>query len=147
MNLVAPISSLMSTKLVAVTPEASLLEVQTLMNEHNIHHLPVVEFRKIIGMISSSDFLHFLRGFSNNSYDSFVEETRLKRWKAREIMTDKLGKVSSTDPIRTAVDIFTENRFHALPVVDDDQLVGIITTHDIVKAVANEPINLEDYKS
>ena len=145
MNLVAPIANFMTTQLITVMPETPLLEVQKLMKENNIHHLPVVEFRKIVGMISNSDFLHFLRGFSTNSYDSFVEETRLKRWTARDIMTDKLGKVSSQDPIRTAVDIFVANRFHALPVVDNEELVGIITTQDIIKAVANESIKLKDY--
>ncbi len=136
----------MSSQLITVSPDTPLLEVQTLLKENNIRHLPVVEFRKIVGMISQSDFLYFLRGFSNNSYDSFVEETRLKRWTARDIMTKKMGKVSSDDTVRTAVDIFEKNRFHALPVVDNDELVGIITTHDIIKAVANEPVNLQDYK-
>ena len=68
-------------------------------------------------------------------------------WKVKDIMTQGLAKVDSKEPIRTALNLFKLNRFHALPVVDNDELVGMVTTFDIIDAIAKEPIALEDYKT
>ena len=70
----------------------------------------------------------------------------MRAWKAEDIMTSKLAKVESTDPIRTALEVFKTNRIHALPVEENHELVGIITTYDIICALAEEPIHLDDYK-
>ena len=51
-----------------------------------------------------------------------------------DVMTTKLAKLSQHDKIGTAAEIFLDNRFHALPVVKDDNiLIGIITSHDVLK--------------
>ncbi len=145
MNIMFPVSRLMSTDLVTVNPDTPLTEVRKLMDQHEIHHLPVVEFRRIVGLISKTDLLHFLHGFTQNPHEEVMEAVRLKRWTAKEIMTTKLGKVQPNDTIRTALDIFKINRFHALPVVEGEELVGILTTHDIIRALADSPIALSDY--
>jgi acetoin utilization protein AcuB len=146
MNVLAPISTIMTTKLIAVNPDDSLAEVRDIFEKHNIHHLPVVRYKKIIGMVSKTDFVHFLHGFKGNEMDRFIDETRLRSWKVEEIMTKGLAKVDSKEPIRTALEVFKVNRFHALPVVDDDELVGIITTFDIIKILSDEPVPLENYQ-
>lgn len=146
MNLIAPVSSIMTKNVIAVTPEDDLLKVKEVFDNYSIHHLPVVKFKELVGIISKTDFLHFLHGFKGNDVDKFLDETRLKAWKAEEIMTRGLAKVDSTEPIRTILDVFLINRFHAIPIVDNDELVGIVTTYDIIKALAEEPITLEDYK-
>ena len=123
--------------------------MQDIFNKHNIHHIPVVRYKNIVGIISKTDFERFLhrtpKGAGNG--DSLIESTRLDTWKVRDIMTDRLAKVDSKEPIRTALDLFRLNRFHALPVVDNNELVGIVTTFDIIDAIAGEPVKLEDYKT
>lgn len=146
MNIVAPVSTIMSTRLVTVTPEDNLEKVRACFEENNIHHLPVVRYKQIVGIISSTDFNHFLRGFTRNEHDSLLEGVRLRAWKAQDIMTEGLAKVESNDPIRTTLEVFKTNRIHALPVEENGQLVGIITTYDIISALAEEPIRLIDYK-
>jgi acetoin utilization protein AcuB len=147
MNLIAPVSSIMTKKVIAVTPEDNLLRVKEIFDTHNIHHLPVVRYKQIVGIISKTDFLYFLHGFKGNDLDRFIDETRLKAWKAEEIMTKGLAKVDPDEPIRTVVDLFLINRFHAIPVVNnEDELLGIVTTYDVIKALSQEPITLEDYK-
>lgn len=146
MNIVAPVSSIMSTRLITVNPDDNLEKVKTCFEENNIHHLPVVRYKRIIGIISSTDFNHFLRGFTRNEHDSLLESVRLRAWKAEDIMTEGLAKVETTDPIRTALEVFKTNKVHALPVEENNELVGIVTTYDIICALAEEPIQLEDYK-
>jgi len=146
MNILAPISSIMTKKVIAVVPDDTLADVKKLFDDKKIHHLPVVRYKEIVGIISKSDFLHFMHGFKGNDMDKFIDETRLLSWKAEEIMTKGLAKVDSSEPIRTALDVFLVNRFHAIPVVDGEELVGIITTLDIIDALAKEPVKLEDYK-
>jgi len=146
MNVIAPISTIMTSKLMTVSPDDSLMEVKEIFDHHKIHHIPVVRFKRIEGIVSKTDFLHFLHGFKSNDMDKFIDETRLRSWRAEEIMTKGLAKVESTDPIRTALEVFLVNRFHAIPVVDNDELVGIVTTFDIIKAIESEPIPLENYK-
>lgn len=145
MNVLSPVSTIMTTRLKAVNPEDSLERVKAIFDEFSIHHIPVVRYKEIVGLISKSDFLHFLKGFVQNDMDKFIEQTRLKTWTAKEIMTVKLAKIESSEPIRTALELFKINRFHALPVVDDGELVGIITTYDIIAQLAGEPVPLENY--
>jgi CBS domain-containing protein len=147
MNLLAPVSTLMSSNLITVNPEDTLEKVKTIFDENNIRHIPVVRFQKIIGIISLTDFNHFLHGYTHNQTDELLETSRLSAWKAEDIMTKGLGKVEPTDRIRTVVDIFKMNRFHALPVVENEELVGIITVQDIINALADEPVTLDDYKN
>jgi acetoin utilization protein AcuB len=147
MNILAPISTIMTKKVIAVSPDESLAVVKEIFEKHNLHHLPVARYKTIVGMISKTDLLHFLHGFKSNDMDKFIDETRLRAWKAEEIMTKGLAKVDSKEPIRTVLDVFLVNRFHAIPVVDEDELVGIITTFDIIRALANEPVRLEDYQA
>lgn len=146
MNILAPISTIMTTKVIAVNPDDTLAHVRDVFENNNIHHLPVVRFKQIVGMISKIDFVHFLHGFKGNEMDKFIDETRLRSWKAEEIMTKGLAKVDSKEPIRNVLEVFLVNRFHAIPIVDESELVGIVTTFDLIKMIANEPVTLEDYK-
>jgi acetoin utilization protein AcuB len=140
MNIFAPISSLMTghKQLVTVNPEDSLMHVKEIFETHSFHHIPVVRFHEIVGIISKSDFEHFLGGATLYQSDRLLRENRLKREKAQDIMTTRMGKVESTDRINVALEIFNLNRFHALPVVDNGELMGIITTYDILKALSAE---------
>jgi acetoin utilization protein AcuB len=138
MDVRAPISTIMTQNLITINPEDSLEMVKEIFEKNNIHHIPVVRFKKIVGIVSKSDFLHFVRGYSNNEEDEFFNASRLRAYRAEQIMTTRLGKVESTDRIAVALEVFKTNLFHAIPVVDNDELVGIITTHDIIKTLAEE---------
>lgn len=138
MNAYAPISTIMVTDLVTVNPEDNLLSVKKIFESHKFHHLPVVRFKKIVGIISKNDFEHFTGGLSHHGDDHAVNERRLERAKVEDIMTKGIGKLEPEDRINVALEIFSKNWFHALPVVKNDELVGIVTTQDVIKAVLDE---------
>lgn len=146
MNVLQPVSTIMSSELITANPSDKLEVIQQIFENNNIHHIPIVRHLEIVGIISKSDFLNYLHGFRHNKTDDLLEAARLSAWKAEEIMTEKLAKVEHTDPIRIALEVFKLNRFHAIPVMDEEQLVGIVTTYDIIDAIASEPIGLSDYQ-
>ncbi len=137
MNIMAPVSTVMTTKLHTVNPKDKLSIVKEIFDKHRIHHLPVVRYKTIVGIISKTDLLHFLKGASHiDGYENMLNEARLHNYTADEIMTTGMAKLSSTDRIAVAVEVFKENLFHAIPVVDDGELVGILTTYDIISALS-----------
>lgn len=145
MNVLKPIASIMTRKLVTVTPQDPLDRVRDIFQEHNIHHIPVVRYKEILGILSKSDFLFFLQGFTESEKAKHAEDRRLRARSAEDIMSRELTTIDSRDPIRRALELFRENRFHAIPVLEEDELVGIVTTHDIIKAWFDDPVTLEDY--
>jgi len=146
MNVLAPVSSIMTTDLITVSGQDKLAVVKKIFDENKIHHVPVVRYKKILGLISNIDLLYFLKGLSKNSYENILNDIRLKNYMAEEIMTTGLATLKPTDRINVALRIFKENRFHAIPIVDEEELVGILTTYDIIKALSNDKATLEDYK-
>ena len=136
MNLLSPVSEIMTTKLHTLTPSASIADAGELFDNHKIHHIPVAIDGKLVGIVSMSDYLFFRRGFLDNHEDEKLEQIRMNNYELTHIMTKGLATLESTSRINVALEIFKENIFHAIPVVDDDVLVGIITTHDIISNLA-----------
>lgn len=142
MNVLAPVKTLMTTNLITVNPGDKLVKIKEVFENNKIHHIPVVSYKQIVGMVSKTDFVYFMRGFSRNEEDRFVNEARLRAYKAEDIMTKGLAKLTPNQRINVALEIFLENRFHAIPVIDETkgELVGLVTTFDIIKALAGEEV-------
>lgn len=145
MNVLAPVKSIMTEQLITVNPGDKLKVVKEVFGTYNIHHLPVVRYKQLVGLISKTDFWAFMRSFRETEEDRFVNEARLRAYKAEDLMTEGLAKLSPEDRINVALELFLVNRFHAIPVVEEDSndLVGIVTTFDIIKALAAEEVTAE----
>lgn len=138
MDLRKPISSIMSTNLQTVTPDQSMGVVKKIIDDNQIHHVPVVVENVLLGIVSEDDLLYFLRNLDKESNESYINDLRLKNYKVEEIMTKNLTTLRPDDPIKNALIIFRDNTFNALPIVEDDQLVGMITTYDIIVALLEQ---------
>jgi acetoin utilization protein AcuB len=135
MNLFNPISSIMTKNPICIGANESLAVAEKLFRDHKIHHLPVIAEGKLVGMVSKSDYLFFRHGFSHED-NKAEDEVRLNNYTAKDIMTKKLAKMDPDDKINVALEVFRENLFHAIPVVSDDRIVGIVTTFDILENLA-----------
>lgn len=145
MNLLHPVSEIMTRNPVTVSPDDQLIKIDHIFKEHKFHHVPVVEEGKLVGIVSKSDFLFFKRGFNESQTMERMEEVRMRNYTARDIMTKGIAKLSSSDKINVALEIFKVNIFHALPIVDDGKLVGIITTLDIITKLAEDKGAINEY--
>lgn len=143
MNLLAPVSTIMTKDLITLGPEDNLKKVQEIFESKNIHHLPVVDKGRLTGMLSKSDYLFFRKGFVNDEAENELDQMRLKTSKVKEVMTDRLAKLEPQDRIQAAVEVFKENLFHAIPVVEDGYLRGIVTTLDIINHLSRDISNSE----
>lgn len=148
MNLLAPISTIMTSKVTTVSPDEPLTTIKAIFDERKFHHIPVTKDKKMVGLISKQDFLYFLHGFIDKKDGvNVLGLDALNTAKAEDIMTKGLASLEPDSRINVALEIFKENLFHALPVVDKNgNLAGIITTYDIIRRLSHDPVTLKDYK-
>lgn len=138
MKFTAPVSEYMTRKLITVVPGDPMSVVKEIFETQRIHHIPVVRYKTLVGLISKSDLLHFIRGMETTPYDQLVETGRFNHYKVEDIMTTGIATLESTERLNVALQLFNENLFHAIPIVDNGELVGMLTTHDIIKMLVEE---------
>lgn len=146
MNLLAAVSTIMATDLITLGPEDNIKKVEDLFLNNNIHHIPIEKGGRLVGMVSKSDYLYFKRGFNENSLEQKWDLFRLKSHTVDEIMTEKLAVMAPDEKINVAIEIFKSNILHAIPIVKSDRLVGLVTTLDIIKHLADDKETVKEYK-
>jgi acetoin utilization protein AcuB len=141
MNPNISISAIMTTDTISVKTTDTLPAIEKIFKQFRIHHLPVVDkANSVVGIISKTDVLTFLKKLSLNSSGKAYSQFIASNSTAEEIMTPEPIVVDPDDSIGLAADIFLVNTLHALPVVEDNRLVGIITTHDLLKYAFAEAV-------
>ena len=130
-----PVRTIMVSHVLTVPPEATMTEVVALFKANNVHHIPVVDQGRVLGMISASDYHrlehHFTRFKSQKAEE--MNTAIFSSLLANEVMTTPVATIRATDTVQFAADIFKENLFHALPVVDEQKrIVGILTPYDLM---------------
>jgi len=124
----------MTRNVVTVTRETSVLHVRNLLREKNINQVPVVEGKKVIGIITDGD----IRENSASPASALaVHELNylLSEMKAGDIMTRNPLTASPETPVEEAAKILNENNIGCLPVVKNGELAGIITTCDMLNVL------------
>jgi Predicted transcriptional regulator, contains C-terminal CBS domains len=89
--------------------------------------------------------LFFIRGFTSDRDDKRMNGLRLRAFKANDIMTSGLATMEPDEKINIALEVFKENLFHAIPIVEAGKLVGIVTTFDIIVHVADDLETVKKY--
>jgi len=138
MNLLGPVSTIMTPSPITLPPSATIGEAAKIFDTRKVHHIPIAIDDTLLGIVSMSDYLFFRRGFLDDRDDEKIESIRMNNYEVSFIMTKGLATMESTERINVALDIFKENLFHAIPIVDAGSLVGILTTHDIIINLAKD---------
>ncbi len=130
----------MTTEVRTLGPNDTMDKVQDIFRKYNIHHIPIVKNGKIVGIISQTDYLKVLHGFTlfKTQKSELYNNAILRSLLTSEVMTKQVATLHPDDTIEVAAGFFKENLFHALPIVDDEgDLVGIITTYDLINLAFN----------
>ena len=117
-----PLSSIMTRNVITAGPNDKLSVARDIFMRDRVHHLPIVDGRKLVGILTTYDLFKF-QGHNGN-YDTA---------KIRDIMTTHLATLEPDDKVGSAAELFLENLFHAVPVVKDGDLLGIVTSFDVLK--------------
>jgi CBS domain-containing protein len=126
------VSKIMTKNLVKLNVSDSLSKAEALFKKNKIKHLPVVSGDKIVGMLSLSDLLRISFADATNDSGNYVESTVYDMFSLEQVMTSKVVCVKSDDTIKEVAEILAREHFHALPVIEHDKLIGIITSTDII---------------
>ena len=135
MNELVP--AIMTTNVVTLGPDNTLQEAREILLDKRIHHLPIVDGTKLVGMITTWDI--FKLGKSAEDYG---------KMKIRELMTTRLATLDPEQHIGDVAETLLEHLFHAVPIVNDHrELLGIVTATDVLRYEYRKeyPANLEKF--
>ena len=128
----APISMIMTEDVITLKKTDSLETAEHLFKRHKIRHIPVVSGNTIIGMLSYTDLLRL--SFVDLTSDEDSEDVMVySMFTIEQVMKRNIVTVTSSNSIKEVAEILAVREFHALPVVDNNGLIGIVTTTDLIK--------------
>ena len=114
-----------SSEVWSVAPDASVYDALNLMSEKNVGALPVVEGEKLVGVISERDYARKVILKEKSSLNTPVSD----------IMTPRVFSVQLGEKMTEAMALMSEKRVRHIPVMDGEQLVGIISIGDVLKEI------------
>ena len=127
------VSSIMNKPVVTLQAEDNLKRVRDTFDTHPTDYIPILREGDFLGIIHKTDFKFFMAGLVLHGDDYAVNNFRLQRIQAQEIMTTSEDIVQSDTPIESAIKLFSEHHFKALPVLEGKVLVGVVTPFDILQ--------------
>ncbi|WP_298499455.1 CBS domain-containing protein [uncultured Algibacter sp.] len=128
-----PISMIMTQDVITLKKTDNLETAEQLFKHHKIRHIPVVSGELIIGMLSYTDLLRLSFADVTNDNDSSADLMVYNTFTIGQVMKRSIETVSSSNSIKEVAEVLATKEFHALPVVDNNKLVGIVTTTDLIK--------------
>ena len=133
-----PISNIMTPNPIVLNLNDGLAQAEYFFKKYKMRHLPVVKGDQILDIISMTDLA---RISSVDSYDpdNFSIDTSIyELFSVEQIMVRNPKCIDLDLKIKEAAQQFLEAEYHALPVVDDNKLVGILTTTDLIHYLLNQ---------
>lgn len=123
------ITTIMTKNVVCVSPNQDILDVKHIYEKKEFHHhIPVLENDKLVGMVSLVDFMYHISGAGLSD-----ENAVYKKLKVKDIMTPNPFSMSAESTIEEVAQVLTEGNYRAVPIVQQESIVGIVSTADIIK--------------
>jgi acetoin utilization protein AcuB len=130
------VRDIMTTNVITITSDTYVLDAERIMEQNKIGRLPVVDNGKLVGIVTKNDVLKASPTSTTptNQRHLFYLMSKLS---VKEIMKTKILKISPDTPIEKAIAIAQKNKVGSLPVVEGDEVVGILTTNDAFYKILN----------
>lgn len=126
----------MTSRVVTVDMDDRIPVLQNILSQAGFHHLLVVEEGKLQGVISDRDLLRTLSPFLDTEIESARDKETAQR-PAHQVMTRSPIIVSPDSTVKEALSLMLTHDISCLPVLEGDDIVGIFTIHDGVRALIN----------
>lgn len=120
--IVVLVNEIMTRRVLTVTSDASLADARRLLEQHRIRHLPVMRDGRLVGVVSDRD----LR--SAHAADA-------RHATVGDVMTPRPMTIGPRTRIEEAARLLVAHKIGGLPVVDGNELVGIVTGDDLLRAL------------
>lgn len=126
------VSEIMSKQVIKIDHKSSIKEAIDILKDYSVRHLPVMDGNNLVGIISKNDVdkVKFLESY-------LKENGNLPSLAIDQIMTKSVNTVQHDDTIREAGEILSLMSYHALPVMDGENVVGIVTSTDFILHLLN----------
>jgi acetoin utilization protein AcuB len=129
----------MAREVTTLSPGDTAANALALCRERRIRHLPVLEDGRLVGIVSDRDLRSATPAFGDPARSAALSEVRVGDVMAREVVT-----ADPDDPIDEAANTMRERRINCLPVLEGGELVGIVTSSDVMESLvyllgAHEP--------
>lgn len=135
----------MTTNVITCTPETLVVDAQKIMQEHDIHRLPVMEGDKIVGIVTRTK-LRDVAPSPATSLSIWELNYLLAKMKVKEVMEKNVISCTPETTIEDSAIIAKSHRVGALPVLENGKLVGIITLTDVMNIFV-EVLGIEKHNS
>lgn len=144
------LQDIMTTDVVCATPDMTIRDAMELLTERHISGAPVLDGGKVVGIFSSTDLLTLLTELNDSSASLTFRRRRgrptpLEDITVDEVMTRKVKSLPPLCSIDEAATIMVEKQIHRILVMQDDELLGIVSTSDVARAVADHRIRTRTY--
>ena len=133
-----PVSDIMTKEVITVSRSDELETAELLFKKQHIRHIPVVQGETIIGMLSYTDLLRISFADAVDEDESTVDTIVYNMFTIEQVMAKNVISVTSETSIKEVAQILAKREFHAIPVVDDGKLVGIVTTTDLINYLLDQ---------
>ena len=132
------VRDLMTGTVYSLMPRDDLFAAQSLMDEHNVRHIPVVDQdQDLVGLITMRDLLRAANPGDEELPLEMVEAHKHAVHVA-ELMTEEVATVSPDDNLQETARLMLDNKFGCVPVVQGSRLAGILTEADFVRYFARD---------
>ena len=132
-----PLTKVMSTELITVHDGEPVSRLRKIFEDHQIHHVPVVSGDEVIGIVTSTDFMRISFGEFGNQDARNLDAVLDHTYKMHDVMVKNPVTIPKSSTVREAAKALGTGDFHALPVVEDNKLVGIVTSTDLLNFLAD----------
>lgn len=142
------VKDLMTRDVLTVAPNTSVREAAELLSSEHVGGTPVVRLGKLLGMVSARDLLDFIAALPADpgEVSGGLDHGILDDHTVEEAMTRiPLATIEPEAPASRAAELMKEEGVHRLPVVESGKLVGIVSTLDLVKAVADRKLSYRTF--
>ena len=153
-------SDIMTKEVITVSPDTEITKAAKILLERRINGLPVVDaFGRLVGILCQSDLVVQQKSIPIPSVftllESFIPLSSMKRIdkEVEKIAALTVKQAMTTDPVTVGPNtdieevarLMVDKKYHTLPVVDGDKVVGIVGKEDVLKTLLSAPQDIEEF--